>query len=202
MSKFHWSVGVFCEKSNFCGLGLNLDDHDLVIGSNIYEPSSEICQILVDSTKQTCNDVIQKILDSKLIRRTVERCLFAKWEEFCMRNYMSHCRELNGQGFGLVCNGSVEAVESDKNYTTDGRQEIFEQKPTIGFPASHENPTDVESTTSVFPTTHYKLTEAKPITIGFPTSHEKPTAKSSTIGPPTSHENPTGRVQMFLTIFF
>ena len=68
MSKFQWSAGVFCEKSNFCGLGLNLDDHDLVIGSNIYEPSSEICQILVDSTKQTCNDVIKKILDSKLIR--------------------------------------------------------------------------------------------------------------------------------------
>ena len=74
MKQFDWSVGIHCEPSLYCGLGLD-DSRDYTsFQTSEVEPLSELCEVYVDSLTAKC-DVFKStlydvgILKSKYIVR-------------------------------------------------------------------------------------------------------------------------------------
>ena len=69
MRDFKWEVMIFCPKSIFCGLGLDLDKdfYELLQGSVNSKPVDETCQIVIRKDGNTCDTVIQKLFDARIL---------------------------------------------------------------------------------------------------------------------------------------
>ena len=68
MKRFDWSVGVHCEPSSYCGLGLDSSRDYSSFQTNNIEPLSEICEVFVDSSETTCDDFTSTLYKNGIMR--------------------------------------------------------------------------------------------------------------------------------------
>ena len=67
VENMRWSVGLYCESSLFCGLGMDLKTH--YERSSQYEISSvtEICDLIVNRQNTKCKNVLRTLYDIKIL---------------------------------------------------------------------------------------------------------------------------------------
>ena len=75
MERFHWSTGIYCPLSWFCGMGLDSTGDYSWVTSGAVSPVREMCNIWVQSDVINCNDVLISIYDAKILRRMFNKLL-------------------------------------------------------------------------------------------------------------------------------
>ena len=75
MESFHWSTGIYCPLSWFCGMGLDLTGDYSWVTSGSASPVREMCNIWVQNDVMNCNNVLSSIYDAKIIRRMFSKLL-------------------------------------------------------------------------------------------------------------------------------
>ena len=68
IEQFDWPVGVYCELSAFCGLGLDDNKDYSSFITTVVEPVGELCQVFINWRVLQCEDFRQKLLDIRIMR--------------------------------------------------------------------------------------------------------------------------------------
>ena len=70
MQQFLWPVGIYCESSRFCGLGLDTKIDFALFKSLVkIEPVSDICQVFTRLNKIQCEDLMTILLNNGIVKR-------------------------------------------------------------------------------------------------------------------------------------
>ena len=70
IERFDWSIGLYCEGSSFCGVGLdNSKDWSSFVSSAV-EPVRELCRVIVDVSKMSCHQFKQNLFHIGIMRGT------------------------------------------------------------------------------------------------------------------------------------
>ena len=67
VENMRWSVGLYCESSLFCGLGMDLKTNYERPTQPQISSVTEICDLLVNSQKTKCKNVLRTIYDIKIL---------------------------------------------------------------------------------------------------------------------------------------
>ena len=68
VENMRWSVGLYCENSLFCGLGMDLQtDYERPSQPEI-SPVTEVCDLLVNRQMISCETVLAALYDIKILR--------------------------------------------------------------------------------------------------------------------------------------
>ena len=70
MIRFHWSVGIFCPLSLFCGMGMELtgDYHPTDLSYHEQTPVKELCNFWVRADMTNCDELYVAIYDAGILR--------------------------------------------------------------------------------------------------------------------------------------
>ncbi|XP_075242019.1 uncharacterized protein LOC142336920 [Convolutriloba macropyga] len=109
MKRFDWSVGVHCEPSSYCGLGLDSSRDYSSFQTNNIEPLSEICEVFVDSSETTCDDFTSTLYKNGIMRALTWNCLGWGYE-YCQLNLLKGCSDVFG---GFQCTSCLNGSETD-----------------------------------------------------------------------------------------
>ena len=63
-----WTVGLYCGESELCALGLDLETEYENKRQSDVTPVSEMCDVLVNRQKTSCEDVFFSLYDNKILR--------------------------------------------------------------------------------------------------------------------------------------
>ena len=72
LQRFHWSTGVYCPVSLFCGLGINLSRDYRAVVSDEISPVKELCNIWVQIDAMTCGDILKFFYEAKILKGAYE----------------------------------------------------------------------------------------------------------------------------------
>ena len=70
IERFDWSIGLYCEGSSFCGVGLDYSKDWSSFVSSAVEPVGEMCRVIVDVSKMSCNQFKQNLFHTGIMRGT------------------------------------------------------------------------------------------------------------------------------------
>ena len=68
MKLFRWSVGLYCTRSGFCGLGLDQSSDWRSFISSAVEPVREVCQVIIDLSKNSCHSFKRTLFHIGIMR--------------------------------------------------------------------------------------------------------------------------------------
>ena len=73
MALFKWSVGVFCNSSQFCGLAIDFESGFKEIDNSL--PGLEVCGLIVRRDKESCEGFQSTLFKQRLIPSTLIRTI-------------------------------------------------------------------------------------------------------------------------------
>ena len=68
LESFHWSIGIYCQSSSFCGMGLDLKSGYNFGSSGGVAPVDEVCDVIVDRSKFECASLKSTLIDAGVLR--------------------------------------------------------------------------------------------------------------------------------------
>ncbi|XP_075255733.1 uncharacterized protein LOC142348315 isoform X2 [Convolutriloba macropyga] len=114
MELFKWDIGVYCLKSQFCGFGIDLTMKYTNQISNEFAPLLEVCHILADEKKNTC-DQVKKLLYSSGVLRVAEKNCLSDGFLYCEEQHFTSCEDIEGGSVCKVClQGATPVDETDE----------------------------------------------------------------------------------------
>ncbi|XP_075257537.1 uncharacterized protein LOC142349692 [Convolutriloba macropyga] len=109
VENMRWSVGLYCENSLFCGLGMDLQtDYERPSQPEI-SPVTEVCDLLVNRQMISCETVLAALYDIKILRVSDWTCL-GQGFDYCERERLTACEDVLG---GFFCRGCLQGTQPD-----------------------------------------------------------------------------------------
>ena len=68
VKQFDWSIGLYCEPSAFCGVGLDVSrDYSSLLSGEIL-PVNEMCHVIIHRERMECHDILPLLYELGILR--------------------------------------------------------------------------------------------------------------------------------------